>query len=105
MVNVDVEAGADDDDFGSVRLEDEGWGLCIQARTPDLLKLAGIQDTDWDQRRTLQVGTCANTLVWWSERDGTVSIIIGDDDEAYDFLVLVRLSAVREILAQLELQQ
>ena len=105
MVSVDVEAGADDDDLGTVRLEDEGWALCIGARTPDLRKLAGIVNTDWDQRRTLQVGTCANTRAWWSEHDGTVSIMIGDDDEAYDFLVLVPLSVVREILAELDLQE
>ena len=104
MVSVTVEAGADDDDLGSVRLESEGWALAIWATTPDLRKLADIEETDWDQRRTLKVGTCANAPAWWSERDGTVSILVGDDDEAYDFLVSVPLSTVHEILAELDRQ-
>jgi hypothetical protein len=105
MVSVTVEAGADDDDLGSVRLEDDTWALAIWTTNPDLWKLAGIEETDWDERRTLKVGTCANAPTWWSERDGTVYIHVGDDAEAYDFLVGVPLSAVHEILAQLELQE
>jgi hypothetical protein len=105
MLNIAVEAGADDDDLGSIRLEDETWALAIWATRPDLWKLADIEETDWDQRRTLKVGTCANAQAWWSERDGTVSILVGDDDEAYDFWVTVPLSAVHEILAQLERQE
>jgi hypothetical protein len=105
MVSVTVEAGADDDDLGSVRLESEGWALAIWATTPDLRKLADIEETDWDQRRTLKVGTCANAPAWWSERDGTVSILVGDDDEAFDFSVSVPLSTIHEIVAELDRQQ
>jgi hypothetical protein len=31
--------------------------------------------TDWVQRRTFKVGTCANAPVWWNERGGTVHIL------------------------------
>jgi hypothetical protein len=104
MVSVTVEAAADGD-LGSVRLEDETWALAIWATTSDFWKLADIEETDWDERRTLKIGSCANAPAWWSERDGMVYIHVGDDAEAYDFLVAVPLSTVHEILAQLELQE
>ena len=105
MVSVTVEAGADDDDLGSVRLESGTWALATWATAPDPWKLADIEETDRDQRRTLKIGACANAPVWWSERDGTVPILIGDDAEAYDFLVSVPLAAIHGVLAELEHQE
>lgn len=59
MVNVTVEARNDVDDPGVVKLQAETWELNVWATTDELWKLAGIEKTDWIQRRTLQVGTCA----------------------------------------------
>jgi hypothetical protein len=78
--------------------------LNVWATTPDFQRLSGIEDTSWDRRQVLQVGTCAHARVWWSERDGTVSIMVGEDSEAHDFLVAVPLSAVHDILAEIERQ-
>jgi len=66
-----------------------------------LTRHAGIEKTDWAQRRTLKVGTCANAPVWWNERDGTVHILVGNDDEAWDMGVTIPLGTVHEILAEL----
>jgi hypothetical protein len=101
MVNVTVEASNDVDNPGVVKLQSDTWKLNIWATTDELWKLAGIEKTDWDQRRTLQVGTCANAPVWWSERDGTVDILVGHDDVTWDFGVTVPLSTVHNLLAEL----
>jgi hypothetical protein len=105
MVAVTVEASEDDDDSGLVKLQGESWELNIWATAADLRKLAGIEETDWDQRRTLKVGTSANAPVWWSERDGTVSILVGNDDESWDLGVIVPLATVHDILAELAHQE
>ena len=42
-----------------------------------LWKLAGIEETDWVQRRTLQIGTSSKAPVWLNELDGTVYISVG----------------------------
>jgi hypothetical protein len=98
LVNVTVEAR---NDVGVVKLQSEAWELNIWATTDEPWKLADIEKTDWDQRRTLQVGTCAKALAWWSERDGTVDILVGHDDVTWDFGVTVPLSAVHNLLAEL----
>jgi len=101
MVDVTVEARNDPDDPGGVKLQDETWELNIWATTDELWKLAGIEETDWDQRHTLKVGTCANAPVWWNELDGTVYILVGDDDEAWDMCVSIPLGTVHELLGEL----
>ena len=101
MVDVTVEARNDPDDPGGVKLQDETWELNIWATTDELWTLAGIEKTDWAQRRTLKVGTCANAPVWWNERDGTVHILVGNDDEAWDMGVTIPLGTLHEILAEL----
>jgi hypothetical protein len=72
-----------------------------------LRQLRGIEDTDWAQRRTLQVGNCLDTPVWWSEADGRVDVLVCEDDEVRAVAVTVPLSTVHEVLAlaEKELQQ
>jgi len=60
MVHVTVEARNDADNPGLVKLQGETWELNIWATTDELWKLAGIEKTDRDQRRTLKAGTCAS---------------------------------------------
>src|SRR6478672_3871622 len=76
MVDVTVEARNDADNPGLVKLQGETWELNIWATTDELWTLAGIEKTDWAQRRTLKVGTCASAPVWWNELDGTVFILL-----------------------------
>jgi hypothetical protein len=101
MVDVTVEARNDADNPGLVKLQGETWELNIWATTDELWTLAGIEKTDWVQRRTLKVGTCANAPAWWNERDGAVSILVGNDDEAWDIGVTIPLGTVHELLAKL----
>jgi hypothetical protein len=101
MVNVAVEARNDAGNPGVVKLQGETWELNVWATTDEFWKLADIEKTDWVQRRTLQVGTCAKAPVWWNERDGTVYISVGHDDVTWDFGVTVPLATVHNLLAEL----
>jgi hypothetical protein len=101
VVNVTVEARNDVSNPGVVKLQGETWELNVWATTDELWQLAGIEETDWDQRRTLQIGTCAKAPVWWNELDGTVYISVGNSDETWDMGVTVPLSTVHNLLAEL----
>jgi hypothetical protein len=83
------------------KLQGETWELNIWATTDELWKLTGIDKTDWAQRGTLKVGTCANAPVWWNELDGTVYILVGDDDEAWDMCITIPLGTIHELLGEL----
>jgi hypothetical protein len=101
MVDVTVEARNDADNPGLVKLQGETWELNIWATTDELWALAGIEKTDWAQRRTLKVGTCANAPVWWDELDGAVNILVGHDAETWDMGVTIPLGTIHELLAEL----
>jgi hypothetical protein len=101
MVDVTVEARNDAGSPGAVKLQGETWELNIWATTDELWTLAGIENTDWAQRRTLKVGTCAGAPVWWDELDSTVNILVGHDAETWDMGVTIPLGTVHEILAEL----
>ena len=101
MVNVTVEARNDVENPGVVKLQGDTWELNVWATTDELWKLADIEQTDWVQRRTLQVGTCAHVPVWWNEKDGTVCIVVGNDDVTWDIGVTVPLATVHQLLAEL----
>jgi hypothetical protein len=98
MVSVDAMAGGN----GLVKLSDQQWELNVVASLAELRKLRGIQDTDWEDRRTLQVGTCLDAPVWWNEKDGSVYVLAGADDEVWDVAVVIPVTAVQEILALAE---
>lgn len=101
MIRVTVEARNDADSPGVVKLQGEGWELNVWATTDELWKLADIQKTDWAQRHVLQIGTCANALVWWNKQDGTVDIAVGTDSVSWDFGVTVPLATIHQLLAEL----
>ena len=81
---------------------DQAWELNVVAPLAGLRQLQGIEDTDWAQRRTLQVGNCLDTPVWWSVADGRVDVLVGEDDEVRAVAVTIPLSTVHEVLALAE---
>jgi hypothetical protein len=59
--------------------------------------LAGIRDTDWAARKTIKAGKSANSSVFWTAENDIVIIMVGHDDETWDFAVCIPASLVNEI--------
>ncbi|MEU7742161.1 hypothetical protein [Nonomuraea sp. NPDC049158] len=86
-----------DDSGGVVKLRTEAWELNIRAPLADLVRLRGIREADWDARRSLPVGTCADAHVFWVANEEQATILIGQDDETWDIAVTVPLGTVDQI--------
>jgi hypothetical protein len=102
MVDVTLNEAA-----GSVvvmKLQTPAWELNIAAPVADFVRLRGIDDADWDARRSLTIGTCAGASVHWAADGGDASILIGHDDETWDIAVAVPVAAVHEIASLAERQ-
>lgn len=100
-----VDVTLDDESAGSevaVKLQTETWELNIRAPAADLVRLRGIEDAAWEARRSLAVGTCADASVYWAMSEGQVMILVGHDDETWDFAVTVPLATVHEIASLAE---
>ncbi|MGW0628824.1 hypothetical protein [Streptomyces sp. NPDC002758] len=99
-VAVDLDRTADGQIL--VTLTSPSWVLNIEAPRAELEQLASIADTDWNARRTLSVGACANTRVYWctdpdSNAADQAAILIGHDDESWDICISVPQVTVQKI--------
>ncbi|MVZ99176.1 hypothetical protein F8568_001990 [Actinomadura sp. LD22] len=82
-------------------LQADTWELHIRASLTDFSRLTAIRRANWDERRSLQVGTCAGTPVFWAAADDDhATILIGQDDETWDAALLVPQTTIDEIVAQ-----
>jgi hypothetical protein len=97
---VEVTLDVDADPMPLLVLQAETWELHIKAPLADLSQLSEIRTATWDNRRSLQVGTCAGSPVFWSvTEDDQATLLIGQDDETWDIAVMVPLSVVDEIVS------
>jgi hypothetical protein len=98
MVHVTLDVDADP--LPMLTLQSETWELHIRASLADLARLSRIRDARWDERGSLQIGTCAGAPVFWavSEND-QATLLIGQDDETWDLALLVPLTTADEIAA------
>jgi hypothetical protein len=102
QIDVTLDVAAADPSGGrvaTVKLATGTWELNILAELSDFAALAGIRGAEWQARRSLAVGTAAGAAVFWAAADDQVSILVGHDDETWDFAVLIPLSTVDEIIA------
>jgi hypothetical protein len=97
-VTVDETEGAE----VAVKLQAETWELNFWAPADELVGLRRIDDADWSERRSLAIGTCAGAPVFWAKGEGTVAILIGEDDETWDVGVTVPPAVIWEIVSQAE---
>ncbi|MDL4820949.1 hypothetical protein [Actinomadura opuntiae] len=80
-------------------LRAETWELHIRAPLADFSRLTEIRDAHWDERRSLRIGVCAGSSVFWALSDDRAVLLIGQDDETWDIALTIPLATVDEIAA------
>lgn len=98
-VTLDLASAPGEPALVAVKLQTSRWELNFRATPDELAGLDAIRDTDWAARRCLHVGECAGTRVHWSAEGETATIMVGDDDETWDFSVTVALATIDIIVA------
>jgi hypothetical protein len=83
-----------------VKLQSPTWELNFTATPDELASLHAIRDADWASRRGLHVGQSAGSRVHWSADGRDVTIMVGNDDETWDFAVVVPIDSVHKIVAE-----
>ncbi|MFI1989074.1 hypothetical protein [Actinoplanes sp. NPDC020271] len=82
-----------------VILEQGTWTLQILASPEELVMLRSIREADWAARRALRVGTVFGVSVFWAFNDGTVTTLIGHDDETWQIAMTMPVEAVNRLAA------
>ena len=83
----------------AVKLQSPAWELNLRATPGELAALSGIRSADWASRRCLHVGESAGSRVHWAADGEIATIMVGHDDETWDFAVTLPVATVEEIAA------
>ncbi len=99
------EAWLDKDTQGFViKIQADTFELNLWLSTEEKQNLLRLGDACWEDRTSLRIGRAAGSPAWWSCDEGQISILVGEDDECWDFGVRVPISVAGDILADMEAQ-
>ena len=79
--------------------------LNILLSKDELLKIPDVANARWNERTSLKLGDCLDNPTWWSaEKDG-LSILVGADDETWQFGILLPHSAMQDLLDEIDVDE
>jgi hypothetical protein len=91
----------DNDDAGLVaKIASDAWEINVRAAAEEFVALANIRSADWESRRSIKAGRSADAPVFWAFDGKSAWILVGSDDETWDFGVAVPVSIVDELVAE-----
>lgn len=95
-----IEADGSDPAVVVVTLQAPTWELHFRAHLSDLARLRSIPDADWTARRTLRIGEAGGSPVHWCvNSDGTVSALVGQDDQTWHIAVVMPVDTIDRLAA------
>lgn len=94
---MDVSVWSEDGGW-AVKLSAPEWEINLRAPADELARLEGIGSASWDERRSIQAGRSAGSLVFWAGSGSDVTAMIGQDDETWDIAVTMPVSVVDELV-------
>jgi len=85
----------------ALKVQSTSWELNVAFSPPEVHELLETELPSW-LSGSLKVGVSAGQAVAWSCDDGRVSILVGHDDQSWDFGVFVSIDEFASILASLK---
>jgi hypothetical protein len=83
-----------------IQLKDAEVNIWIKPEEMD--RFSEVATASWDDRASIQIGSCFDAPVYWCCGADSVSILIGQDDETWDVCFTVQHSVIRDIQAELQ---
>jgi hypothetical protein len=84
----------------SIKLQGQGWELNVHLDSREISRLLEVAQCSWQKRRALRIGKSGSSDVFWSVDNGEPAILVGHDDETWDFGVFVPQSVLDMIIAE-----
>jgi hypothetical protein len=85
----------------SLKIQGPDWELNVLMAKAELALIPSVRFASWSERGSLRIGTSANSQAFWSFEDGNLSILIGHDDETWDFGVTVPEAVLDDIITEI----
>jgi hypothetical protein len=85
----------------SLKIQGPDWELNVQMGEVELALIPSVRFARWNERGSVRIGTSADSQAFWSCEDGNLSILIGHDDETWDFGVTVPEAVLDDIITEI----
>jgi hypothetical protein len=100
----EVYLDGDEEGF-AVKIQTEAYELNVRFTKEEIEKLKLVKEARWEERGSLKIGESAGAPAFWSSDGDKVLVLVGHDDETWDFGVTLPLSTVSEMLSEIEAEQ
>jgi hypothetical protein len=78
------------------------WEMNIWLTADELALVPSVRAARWDERQSIQLGLCAGAPTFWSCEDGNLSILVGHDDECWEFGVTLPEEIIDDVIAEIK---
>ena len=74
-----------------IKLQSTDWELNVHMLYKELCGLSDLRAADWETRTSIKAGISAGSAVFWAYHgeEHIITILIGQDDETWDFAVVI----------------
>ena len=81
----------------AIKIQDQGYELNVLIPPAEVPLLEKVARSEW-LSGTVKIGTSAGCPTYWSCDSGVVSVLVGSDDECWDFGVWFEQARFEQIL-------
>jgi len=85
-----------------LKIQGRDWEMNVWMTKTELALVQNVKSARWSERDSLKIGTCAGVQTFWSCEGGLLSILLGHDDETWDFGVTIPEAELDIIIAEIE---
>ena len=89
--------------FG-IKIQTSNFELNVWVSQQEILLLQQVKNARWEERGSLQIGVSAGSPAFWACKEGQLSVLVGSDDECWDFGVTIPITVVDDIFVDLDNQ-
>jgi hypothetical protein len=86
----------------TLKIQEGDWEINVWMTEDELARVPNARTARWGERGSIQLGECAGSPTFWSCEDGKLSILVGTDDETWDFGVTLPESILDEVMAEIK---
>ncbi len=77
------------------------WEINIWMTKAEIKMIPNVRTARWSERTCLHIGKCTGVQTCWSCEDGNLSILVGHDDECWQFGIIIPESELDNIIAKI----
>ena len=101
-VSIDEGFGADGASCFFIKLQGPECEVNVTTSARELEELRAVGSARWLDRKSLRIGQCLGTPVFWSLQDGRLSVLVGPDDETWEVGYSAPESIVTALLQEMD---